>query len=124
MVDSDAGTGRESEATPSDAFRRASVLFGIIGLDLSSLLWLVGGGGFALLPPPGPATELGTSQVVAPVVVGLASILVVMYRRQVDARAGRRSTWLFRIALSVSLATAGIGGLALAKNLSWVLSMI
>ncbi|GEM_PF-6232919 len=124
MADGDADPGRDAEAIPSDAFRRASALLGIIGLDLSSLLWMTGAGGFALFPPPKPATELGTSQVVAPLAVGLASIVVLMYRRQVYARTGRRSTWLFRIALFVSLTTAGIGGLALALNLSWVLSMI
>lgn len=124
MADTDAGSARDAEAAPSDAFRRASVLLGIIGLDLSSLLWLFGAGGFALLPPPKPATELGTSQVVAPLVVGLSAILVLMYRRQVDARAGRKWTWLFRVALFVSLTTAGTGGLALALNLSWVFSMI
>ncbi len=114
----------DAAAAPSDAFRRKGLLLGVIGLNLSSLLWMTGAGGFALLPPPKPATELGASQIVTPLVVGLATIVVVMYRRQVDARAGRRSVWLFRIALFVSMLTAGIGGLFLAWNLRWILSMI
>lgn len=109
---------------PSDAFRRAGVLFGIVALDLTSLLWMFGGGAFALLPDPKPATWLGTSQLVLPLVVGMSAVVVLIYRRQEDLKAGRKPGLLFRLALYASIVTALLAGSALAMNLRWVVQMI
>lgn len=119
-----AGPERREIGEPSDAFRRASVVLGLIGADLMSLLWLFGAGGFVLLPPPNPGSKLGASRIVAPLVVGLLAVVVLLYRRQEDEKVGVRAAWLFRAAMFASLLTAGIGGFFLAGNLVWIFSQI
>ncbi len=118
------GPGGREIPEPSDAFRRMGVLFGIIALDLTSLLWMFWGGAFALLPEPSPATKLGTSRLVLPLVVGMTAVVVLMYRRQEDLKAGRKPGRLFRLTLYASIVPALLAGIALAITVAWVLRMI
>ncbi len=118
------GAGGREVPEPSDAFRRTAVLLGIVALDLTSLLWMYGGGAFALLPEPPPATWLGTSQNVLPLVVGMTAVVILMYRRQEDLKAGRKPGLLFRLTLYASIVSALLAVGAIAMNLRWVVQML
>lgn len=119
----DEAVGREVPE-PSDAFRRTAMLLGILALEATSLLWTFWGGAFSLLPEPSPASWMGTSRNLLPLAVGMSAVVVLMYRRQEDMKAGRRPGMLFRLTLYASLLAAFVGGVRVAGNLAWVVKMI